>query len=598
MKDIVSLNRLILTGPIHINTPLIVITEIADAQGLIYDSSQLSNESYLAKMITYLQKMEKPIVHSLSPTRDELSQIAAFINRGVNWPFLKLKMAWKFILPFLDCPADLTVESLCLPYNYKFGLQTPTEPNSFNACLLYRLCVDNGISLNRDTSLSKMAFYIQYSQFDKHTLSHIAVYHLDRYSTTNELINIIDRFRDDAGKDIEQPIDHAILKSTYLSLMENNVISKRIRPSNKLEAIALSALQFEIDITGRANDAIMEYYSLRKFGRDWYIKQQISDEHQRFDLQRNFNPLFPQEYYPNDTLRNLAYSEGYTHLHRDTSYYEYLQIAYLSETFYEGLQAEITVDETPILMEKITDLRREEVLCYGRKGSCMRPITYQEIIDLFTVNNSFVNPFDNNYLFPREAINKLKYICRDKPDSIHKLSLSKIITQIEQLNKNLGTRVTYFISIYNTLGEKTRCLLEKALHQLIDTAMYMRGWKGPDFEFPLEGSNLAADQIDINVNSSLREFKMTIQTLGDIGSNFLDLPLLKYVDDKFIPSTNIESGYTIGERIMIVMKGSLEDNMSSCIRLSSNWLAASGYQYTVLIGKSPPFNIKLLRFIS
>jgi len=133
---------------------------------------------------------------------------------------------------------------------------------------------------------------------------------------------------------------------------------------------------------------------------------------------------------------------------------------------------------------------------------------------------------------------------------------------------------------------------------LLELSMYMRGWSGsgpyPIREAPVSNQHL----VDINVTQSLAKFIDTCNNLGEIGLIILNLPIMKYISGTFQSSNDPSQGLTIRERLDIIKQGENINNTNSCIRLSSNWLAATYYYYCQIIGMVPLFNIEHLRSIS
>ena len=75
----------------------------------------------------------------------------------------------------------------------------------------------------------------------------------------------------------------------------------------------------------------------------------------------------------------------------------------------------------------------------------------------------------------------------------------------------------------------------------------------------------------------------------------MGLPLVRQNGNEYIRSVNKSDGFTIGERLEIAK----EDNgkNSSCIRMASNWLAASAHKYLVKLGHDKPFDLFRLAHI-
>jgi len=80
--------------------------------------------------------------------------------------------------------------------------------------------------------------------------------------------------------------------------------------------------------------------------------------------------------------------------------------------------------------------------------------------------------------------------------------------------------------------------------------------------------------------------QLTIRARSGIENNY---------EGRFEMSSNKSQGYTIGERLSIVLRN---ENNFACIRMSSNWFAASAWYYLNLYFDVQPFDIKELDWIT
>jgi hypothetical protein len=138
------------------------------------------------------------------------------------------------------------------------------------------------------------------------------------------------------------------------------------------------------------------------------------------------------------------------------------------------------------------------------------------------------------------------------------------------------------------------------LNNLLELAMYTRGWNGVLNEFPIEEAIVENQNIvDIAVTESLNKYENSVRGLpSDISCCFAGLPLLKYQHKKFIVINDTDNGKSLGERIEIMKSGENIQNVNSCIRLTSNYLSASVYRYYQALRLPVPFDIDRLRYIS
>ena len=129
-------------------------------------------------------------------------------------------------------------------------------------------------------------------------------------------------------------------------------------------------------------------------------------------------------------------------------------------------------------------------------------------------------------------------------------------------------------------------------------------------------------QVFLNVTCAIRAFEDQIHNLRpSLRDQFSSLPLVRVITTRqgcipdpngprglgssatksglsFQASSQIEHGLSILERVEIVKTGDSSSGSYSCIRLSSNWLAASAWYYLLAIGQKAPFEIERLSQIS
>ena len=130
--------------------------------------------------------------------------------------------------------------------------------------------------------------------------------------------------------------------------------------------------------------------------------------------------------------------------------------------------------------------------------------------------------------------------------------------------------------------------------------MFMRTWKGPGEEYPLGGCPIDdQDLIDENTERSIGYFNEKCERLKT-RYDMKSLPLFKYsrVDNKFNISADTFDGLSIGERLHILLQGENELRMSSCARMTSNWIVSTAYYYLDIINRRPNFNIINLTMIA
>jgi len=607
-----ELSRLLITGELNMNTPMCVIKEIADAHGIKYDQMENNTLTLQYKLIELINstKVEKIII-----IKDSLRDIARYINKDISWPKSKLLLAFNFLNQFNIVDDPLRI----LPKNFKIGLQTPENIESINSCILYRICVLHKINLNNQTSIEEMEFSIKMLKETPETLLEKVRIFINSNIENHHLINILLLSNQKISITEESEISYNILENIHKSLTDIRYLQKSINPSSNQGAIALSAINYDIDIS-KSSVPIDEYKMLKLIGRtdyipiDKYMQYWYKTNPSIFDLTVYFNPLFPSVYYNNNDLINMVINQGYKEedLINDQPY-ELLQLSHVSETFYYGELPNLRIKETPILILDIKEVPYGQLLCYGSLNTFTKPISIEELIELFNNNENFSDPFSTSTVIPQLAINKLKLMMCCHIGHIPNLLLSEetinlrkklydVIINIENLYKYKDNATRQLRSIYKNTDPETKNMIKKSLLNLLFVGMYMRGWEGKEEEeFPVKTAYVPIEKtadVAMNVTNSINEYENTLRRLGRIGTQINNLPLVLYKDKEYHISNSDKEGLTIGDRIKIVKEGDSTSNTSSCIRLSSNWLCSSAHKYLTALDDPSPFDIFYLRHIS
>jgi len=605
MSDII-LSRLKITGEITNETPQCVIDEIWQIHG--------SEQSTPIDIRAIIQSASKTISISNDEIKDckYLEHVAFFINPFRYWDSDQLITAFTFIQQFMG-PIGSGINDLkLLSREFDIGQQTPESPKSLNACVLYRLCISNGMKLQRSTSIDQMANMIKLLHTSRDNLifklcSEINIF--DTVTLNKLLINAIGLH----GLPINNQLlitrnekslgDHKHVNEIYEQLTDPVKLRKRISLATNNEAIILAALTYRIDISESKFPAeewtrMNSVKSIKDYApvdRIMNINYAINSD--AYNLTKHFNPFFSEKIY-GPLLQTLYLDEGYDQndLKNHPNVYAALYSAHIMPTFYFGWHREIKNENTPINQDDVTEVHQRFLICFGVKSYELTAFTIDELSEMFKHNRSFVNPLETKERsnFPQLAINKLKKYCTHLSEDIKlsdaKRDLLNAITNVESLSTELGRKFD------NIASSGKREDIKSLLDLLFQTAMYMRGWDGISI-YPIETTPPNnQNKVDDNVNKMMTELHNKCNSVV-IGNKFLDLPLLTYIDGKFVPADNSQ-GKTIGGRLKIVSEGSRSDNVHSCIRLTSNWLAATSHYYMKLNGDSPPFDVSKLRTIS
>lgn len=612
------LSRLIITGDIDLDTPLCIISEIADAHGINYDIDDFDIQE-LIKIINEnnVKHIKFPIVGI-----NDWGFLARFINKNATWQQNLLAKAYGYLSSFMYSEEKLINR---LPEDFVIGVQTLKNIYSINPCILYKICKENKVYINHKTTVEQLGQAVNYLRMSKSTLLNKSLALLCRSSTT-DVINFL-MLNNTNSVNNTTIVNYHYLPNTStsyekLSKLENTVnnikeLQSIVIPKTDDGCIVLAAINYYIDIS-KSQCPIEEYIELKHKGLNYkpidkWLRYWFDKNPNLFDLKRTFNPLFSQGLYNQNQLLELIKYEGYinykgTMLSRS---YEILQLAYVSETFYLGLLPLTKNEMTIVDLDNLSDIPYGQLLSYGQIDVSLNAITISELIDLFTANNNFTSPFGPGKVFSSLSINKLKNILsyphgpivhikiNDETLFIRK-KLYNLISEIQLINNDEASQ--RFSSLYRNSNHSNKESIKNLLNIILELGMNMRGWLG-EGDYPLKEQN-ASNTVDNNptvalrVTDSMRIYKRERDKLGEIGLEIDRLPLVRYRDGEYQLSTSSLDGYTIGERIKIAKKGVDNPSMYSCVRMSSNWICSSAHKYLLILGLPSPFDIFKLEHIT
>lgn len=628
----INLSRLLLTGSVSIHTPKIVLIEILRAHGIKYIDDDLNNYTYLFNIIELLH--ETPIIKIKEPFEyDDLKYIRRFVNNDVDWTKNKLINAFKFMIQFYDL--DLLSQ---IPVDFNYGIQSSSNIYTLNTSILYALCNKYNISLNFNSNLEYMVDMIRYHirfncsdnnvkynllQEIKYNIYNV-LYHdkydifklLDFYSSLiplNESKNSIKKISNTVQyKDIWNPKLFKI-DDSYINI----IADINDEPKNNIEAIIFSSLKYKLDISKSINP-LEEYKSLLlipyfpydpEFRNILEISKLSPDNFNNPNLNQLFNPNFPKFLYSSETLNDLCILEGVQQIQiQSMDNYTILQETYDIETFFHGKHKNIN-NKLSVYSDEISNIDFHDIICFGKRNSTLYAYTYLELCNCFENYKQFRNPLClNNTSFPKKSINKLYIICSrqiylnesEKSYNI-RTKLKYIIDSINLYHKINDTQIKDFINKYDKYDINNKNKIKSFFILLFELSMYMRGWNGLD-SYPIKNNNIEDIDFgkrDIFVTDMLQSIKFDYK--DNIFQLILDLPLIIYnkVDKEFTINTCTEEGSSILDRInMIIIGENEEDNLYSCMNISSNRIAVSCYYYMQLLKLDKLFNIQDLIFIS
>jgi hypothetical protein len=585
-----------------IESPSCVIKEILYSHGIKFNEDYISYNPYRENLIQRLYEMETVTIQEPFD-RSDYRKLITFINpnKKYQWNIETVMKAYHFLEKFRYDRVDLKE----LDLYFSWGNQTPNNPEKLNATVLYKICHENKIKLFSHTTIDQMAISVKLLKSGPDEIYRMLAQANDHDNLQwcietfiiGKPMSIVPRYPEK---------EHINQQDLQPFTLDSNVQGHRY-PRTRLEAIAWAGLIYKKDISD-SKYPISEFMRLQKKPHayvpvDKELKRCFTLNPNLLDLTKSFNPLFPRHFYSRDTLKYLLRVEGITPELQDIDYYETLQISQLFENFYFGIYPEVSNEETPISFDEVSSVDPNMIVCYGVRREDMTAFHIEELIDHFNVVKTFAHPVKSHETLEPQAIYKLKALasltqCHGSEDSILlKQQLLDVIQEVEFFSQETLSKARELHHQYES-QPNLRSNVKDCLKSLLELAMYMRGWEGKPHPFPIQECPVF-DQlsVDFRVTKAIANLEESCEQLGDIGSMILDLPLLKY-QGEFNPSNSQSQGYTVRDRLNIVKQGDSSESMSSCIRLSSNWLAATAYRYLTLIGEDPPFSIDCLRYIS
>ena len=431
-------------------------------------------------------------------------------------------------------------------------------------------------------------------------------------------------------------------------------ILRRVQPESHEEAVVLGAKIYGLNLLEAANP-LREHQRLAELGTPNTIDPQYRPIDPTFRSRYIKNPEWYQiranwvpelsGLYDHTGLTALVCAEGYTLTDlRSTSAQRLLQFSRENPTFYSGKSPYAQNTQSPIYLEDLDDLQDAMCLSYGVIASQSVVIyTVPELVEHFRTSRSFSNPHQIKESFPPIAIQKLKLICWNRiktlpPWGMEAIGLIQTTNQslldaiefVELCNWTNSVQAQALNATYLNSPLEEQQAIQTSLHLLLELSMYMRGWTVAPLaqsKYPITTKETVFDsedqgQVFLNVTCAIRAFE---EQIGSLKSTLRDqlgsLPLVRVISTlhgciqdsngtrgvwssaaksglSFQASSHTEQGLSILDRVRIVKTGDSSTGSYSCIRLSSNWLAASAMYYLLAIGQKAPFEIELLSQIS
>lgn len=532
----------------------------------IYNLSELDELCQELKIIFCYDDIDKLLVKLSSlelslDNKKDLSILARIINpNDQKWNKNQLTEAINFNLDFVN---NYQLNLSKLNFKLDYGYQTPSKIDNINIFLKYKIIHDHSYDLKIHNYNLNLSLILQYQSLAY--LKNLLIIKLTNVSENQELIKTLNDINN-LNLNFElnsKPLTSLSLQNYYQKIKTN--MNKYIIPTNNVEAIVLSALLYNNDISF-SNNPMYQYL----------INQ--DNQNKKLDLKTNFNSLFPECFYQRSDLNRMCLKEGYrkSELTNQTNLYQLLQQSYLSENLYHGVEIYLLYKQekqsiTPFLYEEVDYDQPDNYFCYGNIYDIKYGIkiySYHEIIMCFEHNLDYYFPDKSNYLSSR-LIKKLKIMAKNISNLETSKRLTTIINKVKKFKDNNTLQDKIIIQKCNSnsdLTQTVREIFDKLFILCLTMRGYIDGQEYPLYYVPTSNNN----QTMINLTEKYNNFnKLSNLEMFDL---ILNLPLYDYkINQNYVNLISEDEGLTIKGRLDIIFNES-ETNSKSCIRVSSNVL--------------------------
>jgi hypothetical protein len=620
MEEIV-LNRLDITGVLNEKTPYCVIQEIMKSHNISMNKIDTGDIKFvqfqkdLSKINSY-----RPIT-LMGSLEKNLRYVATFVNPDCKtWTQRSLTKSFEHMFNF---PKD----NLDILKSISYGQKDRDNIEAFNVCMLYALCKKYGIETHWKMTPEQMVNLIQKLTIDTNKLRTsliplieslnksqlVNIYALlDQTPKKNiPLMNLPDKeskmINESKGSSPMVYLDNEKLAQHYKKFTDINYLVLTVQPRNHFEAIVLSAMIYNINIT-ESRFPLLEFEELNEVKNlDLYVpvdsifRKKYLYNKSWYNLLHHWCPEL-SFIYSKKELMNFCSEEGYSpDDFRNFDPNNLLHMSRISMNIYLGKNVyNIDQEYTPIHLHDLSEIPNTNCLTFGvvSETSSLKTYSIDEICDMFMIHKNYIHPELDKERLPEKVIKKLHGIA----NQLNNMELLKAISVVEKWKQYSNE----FSESLRTMYKENPTIVVSFLSKVMECGLYMRGWKvvceaeayplsedqtklcNTDFQFKIEEKVFEAIQ-------ELKTYLDSEKVNEEERNVFKSLPLMKFShegDTKiFVLTPDPEDGTSILHRLDIVLDGNKYKNMKSCIRLSSNIILHSVYFYTCSLGLSEPFNI-------
>lgn len=582
----ISLNRFHIIDCVDYNTPFCVLQEIIRCLGMSIELEDI--EGNVDQMIGYMQatEIEVPFSESNDYTEDDLAKISTFVSqKDTTWGDENLMKALRHLIEFTEC----------IDLNIQYGPKTNDCPLSHDATMLYIHCMKHNIDIKNTDTFEDLVVYTKLT-FAKTGALLDALSTKACTSTKGGIINMIKVKRND-----EPEFCFSDIEPTRMQQLKNSVISRCIMTDE--EAIVETAREFGIDISESSRPS-REIIELKK-GLKFHIDDNFTRNYKLNPIYYNMTRFWKTHLsclYTQKMEMKLLDNECVNH-QEISDPKQFLYELTLTKNIYQGVIPGLNVTETYVYRTPISELNSRHLLTYGvLQNKDMIVLTASEISSFFKSHCDFRDFKNEGQIISERNMNKLSMICKQFPHEEEFLDLLQTIEDTKTLGTIVNGSMREFIAHCKSSDTTTTQKINNVITKLFFLAMSMRGWNGND-EYPLteqqcQNYTERFEQIEDVSTEGLREIIHLINELPDATKIMVKgLPLIKLSerDKMYYRSTNPDEGLTLYDRLVLI--STKPDSIYACMRLSSNYLAATAQYYNALINSKNFFNIKELEFI-
>ncbi len=627
------LNRIKITGKLNDKTPSCVINEIIRAHNICITKPINSIEDLL-KDIKTIESYRCSTVREPFSSRD-LRLLATYVNIDCNtWTKSSLIKAYEHLHNFRKIDnvnfGEINFSKMNFSKIY-YGQKSYENIDSYNACMLYSLCVHYKIQTEWNMKPETMVFLLKQLDLNFSDLKEQLILKIENLNKSN-IINLMNKVSElenlnsnispnktfenivyvkETPKSKLPPILNLETSDLLESLNKHknsSYILQQINPKNHYDAIILAALIYNLNLT-ESTQPFQEYMRIKEVKSlsfytpiDLSFKKRYLTNPEWYNLSLYWEPRL-NFIYDDAAMKKLCLYEGFDHEDfRNYGFDSLLQISRISLNVFLGKNVYSEEEYTAIDLIDFKDLHNSDCLTLGNiETKIMNTYSFDELADFFIKNKNYINPVKETETLETRIIRKIgMYASR--------LGHHKILEAIEVVDKWLSYSTEHTEKIRN-LYIKNNNIVD-IFYKIMECGMYMRGWKVTSQKYPLNESSTsyekienATQQIEMNVSESIRAIYEKIKEYTEDEIKIINsLPLMKMTTNKdvisYIITPEPEDGASMIERLDIVLKGDKHKNMKSCIRLSSNILLVSVYYYLSSLGIVEPFNIREMAHIS